>query len=80
MHVAGVQVAMVLSVVFGCSKRSGRDRDVSFHRIPKIISNKGPEQYSLSQRRREGFIEAIHSEKRPNLFQALQIWEVCRLI
>ena len=77
MHVAGVQVAMVLSVVFGCSKRSGRDRDVSFHRIPKIISNRGPEQYSLSQRR---FIEAIHSEKRPNLFQALQIWEVCRLI
>ena len=28
---------MVLCVVFGCSKRQGRDKDVSFYRIPKIM-------------------------------------------
>ena len=40
---AGVPVsqAMVLCVVFGCSKRSGRDKDVSFFGIPKVIYNKG---------------------------------------
>ncbi len=50
---------MVLCVVFGCSKRSGRDKDVSFYRIPKIVSNKGPDILSLSTRRREGYLKAI---------------------
>ncbi len=48
---------MVLCVVFGCSKRSGRDKDV--YRIPKIVSNKGPDILSLSTRRREGYLKAI---------------------
>ena len=30
---------MVLCIVVGCSKRSGRDKDVSFFRIPTIISH-----------------------------------------
>ena len=50
---------MVLCVVFGCSKRSGRDKDVSFYRIPKIVSSKGPELLSLSTRRREGYLKAV---------------------
>ena len=50
---------MVLCVVFRCSKRSGRDKDVSFYRIPKIVSSKGPELLSLSTRRREGYLKAI---------------------
>ena len=50
---------MVLCVVFGCSKRSGRDKDVSFYRIPKVVSGKGPEILSLSKKRREGYLKAI---------------------
>ena len=47
---------MVLYVVFGCSKRSGRDKDV---RIPRIICNKGEQVYTLSKKRRDGFKAAI---------------------
>ena len=45
--------------IFGCSKRSGRDKDVSFYRIPKVVSRKGPEILSLSKKRREGYLKAI---------------------
>ena len=50
---------MVLCVVVGCSKRFGRDKDVSFYRIPKIIRNRGEETRMLSERRRNGFVAAI---------------------
>ena len=50
---------MVLCVVFGCSKCSGRDKDVSFYRIPKVVSNKSPELLSLSKTRRHRFLQAI---------------------
>ena len=50
---------MVLCVVFGCSKRSGRDKDVSFFRIPKVIYNKGDKIQQLSRRRRDGYLAAI---------------------
>ena len=50
---------MVLCVVFGCSKRSGRDKDVSFFRIPKVITTKGKELEKLSRKRREGFLAAV---------------------
>ena len=47
---------MVLCLIVGCSKRSGRD---TFYCVPKIITNKGPREEELSQRRRAGFIAAI---------------------
>ena len=50
---------MVLCVVVGCSKRSGRDKDVSFFRLPRIIKNKGVDVHSLSKRRRDGILAAI---------------------
>ena len=50
---------MVLCVVFGCSKHSNRDKDVSFFRIPRIICNKGEQVYTLSKKRRDGFRAAI---------------------
>ena len=50
---------MVLCVVFGCSKRSGRDKDVSFFRIPRIIYNKGEQVYTMSKKRRDGFLATI---------------------
>ena len=53
---------MVLCIVVGCLNRSGRDKDVSFHRIPKIITGKGLKKEQLSKRRRDGFIAAILRE------------------
>ena len=50
---------MVLCLIVGCSKRSGRDKNVSFYRIPKVITRKGPRIEELSRRRRTGFISAI---------------------
>ena len=50
---------MVLCLIVGCSKRSGRDKDVSFYRVPKVITSKGRGIEELSRRRREGYIAAI---------------------
>ena len=50
---------MVICVVLGCSKRSGRDKDVSFYRLHKIIVRKGQRIEQLSRRCREGFMSAI---------------------
>ena len=49
----------MLCVVVGCSKRSGRDKDVSFFRLARIIKNKGVDVHSLSKRRRDGILAAI---------------------
>ena len=46
-------------MVFGCSKRSGRDKDVSFYRTPKVITNKGKDMEELTLKRHAGFISAI---------------------
>ena len=50
---------MVLCIVLGCSKRSGRDKDVSFYRIPKVITGRGKQEYELSKKRRDGYLAAI---------------------
>ena len=50
---------MVLCVVIGCSKCSGRDKDVSFSRIPKVITHRGKQEYELTKKRRDGFHAAI---------------------
>ena len=49
---------MVLCVVLGCSRRSGRDKDVSFL-IPRIIQDKGEQLRVLSKRRRDGYLTAF---------------------
>ena len=48
---------MVLCVVIGCSKQSGRG--VSFYRIPKIISHRGQRDYELSKKRRNSFLAVL---------------------
>ena len=58
-HVGVQSLKMVLCVVIGCSKRSGRDKDVSFYRIPKIITHRGQRDYELTKKRRDGFLAAI---------------------
>ena len=50
---------MVICIVYGCSKRSDRDRDVSLYRIPVIRKDRGLAERQLSERRRQGFLTAI---------------------
>ena len=51
---------MVLCAVIGCYKRSDRDKDVSFYRIPAVINHIGGErERELSERRRDGFLAAL---------------------
>ena len=64
---------MVLCLIVGCSKRSGRDKNVSFYRIPKVITRKGPRIEELSRRRRTGFISAFTRGK--NQLSALEVEE-----
>ena len=53
---------MVICIVFGCSKRSDRDKDVSFYRIPAVREGRGTAEQELSKRQREGFLAAISRE------------------
>lgn len=53
---------MVLCVVIGCSKRSGRDKGISFYRIPAIIKGRSKQEFELSKKRRNGFLSAISRE------------------
>ena len=39
--VYNLRMVEMVSVVFGCSKRSKRDKDVHFYRIPKVVTIKG---------------------------------------
>ena len=53
---------MVLCTVIGCSKQSGRDKDVLFYTIPKTITHKGKQEYELTKRRQAGFLAGISRE------------------
>ena len=63
-HVGVLQLVdtMVLCVVLGCHNRSGRDKGISFFRIPVVITHRGPQDLELSKKRRNGFIAAISRE------------------
>ena len=50
---------MVLCVVVGCSSRSGRDKGVSFYRIPTVVTTRGSAERELTQKRRDGYLAAI---------------------
>ena len=50
-----LSAVMVLCVVFSCSKRLGWNKDVSFYRIPKVITNKGKDVKKISQKWCAGF-------------------------
>ncbi|XP_020917574.1 uncharacterized protein LOC110254867 [Exaiptasia diaphana] len=49
---------MVHCIVFGCTSKSGKTR-VSFHTIPKVVSNQGEEHEELTRERRRRWISAI---------------------
>ena len=57
-----VHIAMVICVVVGCSKRSDRDHDISFHWIPAVVRHTDKWELELSKRRRDGYLAAISRE------------------
>ena len=54
---------MVLCMVLGCSVRSGRDKNVSFFRVPAVVKDRGEQEEELSHERRMMWISAISREK-----------------
>lgn len=48
---------MVLCVVIRCSMRSGRDKTVSFYKIPKVVTERGEQEYEL--RRKEELVISL---------------------
>ena len=54
---------MVQCVVVGCNNRSERDKDVSYYKIPSVITHTHDERdRELSTKRRDGFLAAISRE------------------
>ena len=54
---------MFLCVVVGCSSRFGRDKGISFFKIPTVITNRGAAERELTQKRRNGYLAAISRDK-----------------
>ena len=56
----GVQLCVASDGSLRCfSKRSFRDKDVHFYRIPKVVKNRGESTEKLSEKRRAGFLSAL---------------------
>ena len=45
--------------IVGCSKRIGRDKGISFFRLPKVITHQGEEAKALSEERRNTWLARI---------------------
>ena len=50
---------MVICAVVGCSKRSKRDKVVSFYRFPSVSFHGGEADFKLRKKRRDGYLAAI---------------------
>ena len=48
--------------VFNCGKRSERDKNISLHKIPAIISHQGDKSHDLSKIRRERWLANIRRD------------------
>ena len=73
-HHIGVHVAMVICVVYGCSNHSGRDKHISFYRIPAVSFHKGQQDYEL-KKSEEQVLAAI--SRRDVEAESLDSWRVC---
>ena len=51
---------MVICLFVDCHKRTDRDLDCTFYRVPKVITNQGQEEEERSRERRERWIAAIN--------------------
>ena len=57
------------------SKRSERDKDVSFHRIPAVSDHQGAEDFDIRKRRRDGYLAAISREDLD--YNSLDKFKIC---
>ena len=46
--------------IVGCGRRSGRDKGVSFYRLPAEVTHQGERTRELSKKRRDLWIARIH--------------------
>ena len=46
--------------VVGCGKRSDRDKEISFYRLPAEVSHQGEKTKELSKKRRELWLSRLH--------------------
>jgi len=54
---------MMQYAVCGCNNHSGRDNDVSYHKIPSVITHTHDKHdRELSTKRRDGFLAAVARE------------------
>ena len=65
---------MVLCLVVSFSKGTGRDKDVSFYRLPRVITSREKHEYELSKKRRAGFLAAKSRDDLPNT--KLENWTI----
>ena len=59
----------------GSSKRSERDKDISFHRIPAVSDHQGAEDFDIRKRRRDGYLAAISREDLD--YNSLDKYRIC---
>ena len=53
---------MVLCAMVACGNRSTRDKDKSYFRLPKVITDQGSKTYELSKRRRDEWLAKMKRE------------------
>ena len=61
------------SAVVGCGKRSGRDKGVSFYRLPVEITHQGERTRELSKKRRALWLSRI----RQAIFKPTDHTDIC---
>ena len=61
--VASFAKNVVLCLVVGCGRKSGRDEGICFARVPSIVTNQGEKAQELSGERRSRWISAISCDK-----------------
>ena len=72
-------VRMVLCAVYGSSKRSGRDKNVSFYRLPAVNipcrnTQKQHKAYELRLKHRAGYLAAIGRKNIPKSLKNWRVW------
>lgn len=55
-------MTMVLCLIVGCASKTAQDINISFSRVPSVITNQGKEAEKLSEERRSRWISAISRE------------------
>ena len=57
--VAALAKNIVLCLIVGCGRKTGRDKRIYFARVPSIVTNQGEKAEELSEGRRSRWISVI---------------------